>query len=388
MDERLSLIGGTGASRVALRRVCLVVGQLGLGGTEKQVVLLADGLRRHGVEVIVVVLFSTGPRADALRAAGVPVVEVNLPHLTDWRRLPAIAAGCGRFVAQLRRFRPDVVHAFLFHSYVLAAPIARLARVPVVVAGRRSLGDFKRHRRLALLLERLATGVTDLLVANADAVADDVRREERVPERKLAVIYNGLPPSAFVPTEPAELDAARPIVLCVANLKHYKGHSYLLEAIALLRDRGLPTTVVLVGDGPEHDTLRRQATRLDIDVRLLGSRTDVERLLARADVVVHPSLTEGMSNAVMEAMAVGLPVIATAVGGTPELLADGRGLLVPSADPMALADALHLVLSDGQVGARLGDRAREWCRNHLHADVMIERHLAIYDELLSQRCAA
>ena len=111
--------------RTRLRRVCLVIGGLGLGGAEKQLVLLAEGLSRRGIEVLVVVLDRTGPRGNALRTAGVPVVELHLPHLSDWWRLPRLVMGCRRFAALLRQFRPDVVHAFLFHSYVLAAPIVR-----------------------------------------------------------------------------------------------------------------------------------------------------------------------------------------------------------------------------------------------------------------------
>jgi glycosyltransferase involved in cell wall biosynthesis len=373
-----------GSQRQAALRVCLVIGQLGLGGTEKQVVLLAEGLRQRGVDVCVAVLTGDGPRGDALRAAGVPVVHLGLRPSPGWRVVPQFVAVLGRLTRHLRRFRPDVVHAFLFHSYVLGAPAARLAGVPAVIAGRRSLDDFTRGRPLALAVERIATALTQRLVANADAVAVRVRSTERVPDRKLSVIYNGLPPAAFEPAEAAELDTPHPVVLCVANLHSYKGHADLLAAAALLGDRGRPCTLALAGEGPQRVALRHLAGRLGIDVRLLGARTDVDRLLARADVVVLPSTTEGMSNAVMEAMAAGRPVVATAVGGTPELLAAGRGVLVAPGDPRALADALDEVLGDPAHAARLGRAAREWSRAHLSADTMVHRHLALYDELLER----
>jgi glycosyltransferase involved in cell wall biosynthesis len=388
VDEIVSLVEAGDARRTALPRVCLVIGQLGLGGTEKQVVLLAEGLRRRGIDVTVVVLTAEGPREHALREAGVPVVHLNLRQPGDWRALPCLVAALARLARYLRRSRPDVVHAFLYHSYVLAAPAARLARIPVLVAGRRSLDDFKRGRRLVLGVERIATRMTHLLVANAHAVADRARVTERVRADKLAVIYNGLPPAAFAEAEPARLDTAHPVVLCVANLKEYKGHAHLLDAAALLRDRGLPCTLVLAGEGPERGPLLGQAAGLGIDVRLLGARTDVDRLLARADAVVLPSLTEGMSNAVMEGMAAGRPVVATAVGGTPELLAGGRGVLVAPRDAAGLADAVERVLRDHEYAARLGRAAREWSRSQLHADTMVERHIALYERLLERRCAA
>ncbi len=372
----------------ACRRVCLVIGQLGLGGTEKQVVLLADGLRRNGLDVTVVVLAGPGPRDAELRTAGVPVVHLTQSGIRGRFAVPRSAMVLLRLVRVLRRHRPDVVHAFLFHSYVLTAPAARLARVPVVIAGRRSLDDFIRGRRVMLAAERVATALTDLLIANADAVARCVRAGEKVCAEKVAVVYNGLPPSAYSSAPPVSVDTSLPLLVCVANLLRYKGHRHLLDAAALLRDRGLPCTLALVGEGPERVAIRERAAALGIDVRLLGSRTDVAGLLAAADVVVLPSFTEGLSNAVMEAMAAGRPIVATAVGGTPELLADGRGLLVAPADPTGLATAIAALLRDPARAALMGARARQWSRLHLDVDTMVQRHLAIYEDQLAARCAA
>jgi glycosyltransferase involved in cell wall biosynthesis len=368
-------------------RVCLLIGQLGLGGAEKQVVLLAQGLRARGVDAQVLLMFTGGPRESGLRAAGVPVTHLGfVSSAAGPRMVPANAVAFARLVRHLRRTRPDILHAFLFHSYVTAAPAARLAGVRVLVAGRRSLGDFKRGRRVLLAVERLATGVTDLLVANAEAVAEDTRRHERVHPDKIVTVYNGLPDSAFEPAPPARLDTAEPVVLCIANLKRDKGHRFLLDAVARLRDQNLPCTLALVGDGPERRALEDQAGRLGIDVRFLGTRTDIEPLLARAHAVVLPSLHEGMSNAVMEAMAAGRPVVATDVGGTGELLRD-RGVLVRPSDGEALADGLGRVLRDPALAAHLGARARAWSLEHLHVDAMVDRHVHIYRELLERRCA-
>jgi L-malate glycosyltransferase len=383
MDELISVVDAApGRRRAASPRICLIIGQLGLGGTEKQVVLLAEGLHRRGIEVTVVVLTGEGPREAALRAAGVPVVHIGLQQPGDWTAVPRLFAAARRLTRYLRTARPDLVHAFLFHSYVLGALAARLAKVPVFVAGRRSLDDFKLGRRWVRYTEWCATRMTDLLVANAQAVAECARTTERVPADKLTVIYNGLPAEAFEPAQPVRLDTVDPVLLCVANLKSYKGHAILLEAAAILRERGMPCTLALAGDGPEREALDRQARELGVDARLLGSRTDVDRLLAAADIAVLPSLTEGLSNAVMEAMAAGKPVVATAVGGTPELLADGRGVLVPPGDPVALADALATVLLDPGYADRLGRAAREWSRTYLHADAMVAQHVVLYENLL------
>jgi L-malate glycosyltransferase len=363
-----------------------MIGQLGLGGTEKQIVLLAAGLRARGIDARVLTMFEGGAREQALRDAGVPIVRLGFTRLHPVMGVTGNAAAFARLVRLLRRDRPDVLHAFLLHSYLIAAPAARIARVPVLVAGRRSLGDFKQDRRLLLRLERLATRTTDLLIANAHAVAEDTREREHVPAEKISVVYNGLPDDAFTAWTPASIKTVHPMLLCVANLKAYKGHEHLLRAAALLRARGRPCTLVLVGEGEQRPQLERQARQLHLDVRFLGACTEVGPLLARADVVALPSLHEGMSNAVMEAMSAGRPVVATAVGGTPELLRD-RGILVPPGDPSALASAIDALLADPGRGASLGAAARRWSRMNLSADSMVEEHVRIYSDLLELRCA-
>jgi glycosyltransferase involved in cell wall biosynthesis len=380
-------VAGRGVTPARPTRVCLMIGQLGLGGAEKQLVLLARGLRERSVETSVLVMFDGGPGEEALREAGIPVVRLGFRvTAARWRMPSANVMAFLRLVAHLRTMAPDVLHAFLFHSYLSAAPAARLARVPVLVAGRRSMGEFAEGHRLFQALERAATRATDFLIANALAVAENTRCRERVPRDKISVVYNGLPDSAFEPVPPASLITESPVVLCVANLIAYKGHRFLLDGIARLQEQGHACTLALVGDGPERPALEAQAGRLGIDARFLGARRDVPALLARADVFVLSSLHEGMSNAVMEAMAAGRPVVATEVGGSGELLR-GRGVLVPPADPDALADGLRQVLTDPRSARRLAERAREWSRVHLRADAMVDQHVRIYLELLEARCA-
>jgi glycosyltransferase involved in cell wall biosynthesis len=367
-------------------RVCLMAGRLGLGGAEKQVVLLARGLHERGVPTTVLTMVDGGEREAELTAAGVPVVHLGFRTRAAGRwRWPANLAAFVRTVRCLRRIDPDVLHAFLPTALLAAAPAGRLAGTPALVAGRRGLGDHDRRGPLRRMAGRLVGRMADLVVANAQAVADDARVRDRIPPDRLVVVPNGLPDQAFAPADPAELDTGAPVVLCVANFWPYKGHRHLLDAIARLRDDGLSCTLALAGSRAEgdpscRDVIERQARRLRIDVRFLGQRTDVRRLLARADVFALPSLTEGMSNAVMEAMAAGRPVVATDVGGTRELLGD-CGVLVPPGDPGALAAALGAVLGDPALAARLGAAARARCRARFHVDAMVDRHVRIYQAL-------
>jgi len=381
--------GHSPPSLLPVRRVVLLIGQLGIGGAEKQVVLLARGLHERGIDTRVWALFGDTEtyHGDMLRREGIPVVDLGLRRCRKVRYVLPNFARLASIIMRLRRERPDIVHAFLFHAYIAGVPVARMARVPVFVAGRRSLGNFKEGRPVALAVERLATRFTDLIIANAEAVAQDTLRRERVRGDKLEVVCNGLAEQAFVQVSPVVVETVYPVVLCVANLKRDKGHRYLLEAMSHLQIGGRPCTLLLAGDGAERPSLERDAARLRIDVRFLGRCEDVRPLLARADVVAHPSLEDGMSNAVMEAMAAGRPIVATSVGGTPELLAE-RGLLVPAADPVELAEGIARILADHALAARLGEEARKWSQEHLSTATMVDRHVRIYSRLLERTCAA
>ncbi|MDP4511945.1 glycosyltransferase [Nonomuraea turcica] len=375
------------SNRPSLRCVAFLIGQLGRGGAEAQISMLAQGLHRRGIEVHMFLVSAGGPHEATLRAAGIEI------HHLGFARLPSgvpdlvrCLKGFVRLIAFLRRIRADVLHAYLFEGRVLGPPAARLARVPLMVAGRRCAGEPEQRHRWVVALERAMIRMTDHVVANAIAVAEEARMIVKIPPQKLSVIYNGLQVSAFDQAEPEFIDTDLPVVVCVARLSPQKGHRFLLDAASRLQRRGRPCTFLFVGEGQEHHRLRELANELEVDVRFLGDRSDVNALLASADVAVLPSLWEGLSNAIMEAMAAGLPIVATAVGGTPELL-DGRGLLVPASDGEALADGIARVLDNPELAASMSCAAHAWARKNLDADLMIDQHLDLYGRLASIRKA-
>lgn len=365
--------------------VLLVVPRLALGGTERQIALLAGGLRRCGIDARVVVLFSGGARERDLRAQDVPYVVLGLPDSPGelWR-LPRRLI---RLYRLLRQVRPAVVHAFLFEAYVLLPPVARLARVPVVVAGRRALSAYKGSRRWAFWLERAANRFVDVFVANAIAVAQDTASVEHVAAERIVVIPNAVDEESFVPPLAAAEFGPGPVVVCVANLFPYKGHVVLLRAAQQLASAGVPFRLVLIGDGPARGELEREARERDVDVQFLGQRSDVAAFLEAADIVVLPSLHEGMSNAVLEAMALGCAVVATDVGGTAEALGSAGVLCRPN-DVGDLADALRRVLGDSVLRDSLGVAARDRARREFSVEQLVERHIAVYGRATDVRTSA
>ncbi|GAA4229509.1 glycosyltransferase involved in cell wall biosynthesis [Streptosporangium album] len=368
-------------------RVFYMIGTMGIGGAESQVVLRAKELRARGVDSRVLLLFDGGPFEAVLQDAGVPVVHLRFRTISTvgwWQALfCGIAAFC-RLVRLLRQARPHVLHAHLFHSYAIGVPAGRLAGVPLVVAGRHTPLMIIGWGRLTSLVDKAANHLADHIIPVSQSIADELASRFHV-RHKISVIRNGLPPVAFLPQSPASLETKSPVVVCVSRLHSLKGHCYLLDATALLERRGLRCTVVLIGDGPERGNLEKQAERLGIDVRFLGFRTDVGAWLARADIMAHPTLAEALGNCIMEAMAAGLPTVSTNVGGVPELLGENRGLLVPPADVTALADAIQRLLTDHVLAKQLSASARAWAVDNLTSEKLVNRYLSTYSRLMHQK---
>ena len=217
--------------------------------------------------------------------------------------------------------------------------------------------------------DRIGSAFEWSLVSAVGVVSHAAFLNLRVPcaREKLSVVHNGIAPVAYSRTkrEAARGDLAvsgRFVGVIVARLSGLKGHATLLRSLNRLRAEGIDLTLLIAGDGAQRSELEREARDLSLDdriVRFLGARSDVEHLLRAADFFVLPSDTEGLPLSVLEAMAHGLPIVASNVGGIPELIDDGKeGLLIPPADPVALAAAIRRLSDDPELGRKLGDAAR------------------------------
>ena len=332
------------------------------GGTENQLILLLERLDRSRVFPSVACLRPS----DYLErlAREVPVTMLDVPVFRGAR----LVGGVRRARAWVRRERLDVVLTFFRDANVVATLGARWAGVPVV-SGRRNLGYWHTPREIHIL--QVLNRFTRLFVANSDAVREQTVRREGVPPERIRVIPNAVDVERFRPAAPGEREtlrtrlgfpAAGPLIGCVANLRPVKGHRVLIEAFAAVCARVPDARLALVGEGPLENSLRERARELGVldRVHFLGLRQDVPDLMRAFDTLVLASHSEGFSNALLEAMASGLPTVATAVGGNPELLADeGLGVLVPASDPVAMAVALGDLLTSPDRCRRLGAAARD-----------------------------
>jgi len=322
-----------------------------MGGAERQMLQLIEGLVSRRVRCAVFVLNDEGPLRKPLDRLGVEVRSINLrPASSRLGKIAAIAGGVVRLWWTAVRLRPDAINAYLPLTSFMGAVAGRLALVPLVVTCRRALGTHQDRRPIWRLVDRVTNSLSHAVVANSLAVANDTVARDRIEPRKITVIRNGLvaaerPSPESLAAVRAELGVgpAEAAIVTVANLIPYKGHADLIDAMALLRS--LPLKLFIVGrdDGIGKDLTQRIDRRgLGQRVVLLGERNDVDRILPAMDLFVLASHEEGCSNALIEAMAAGVPVVATDVGGNPEALEHGRfGTLVPPHDPVRLAEAIE-----------------------------------------------
>jgi len=378
-------------------KVLFAIGTLDVGGAERQLVELASRLDPAQFTAVVCVLgeepsLQGGPLASTLRQRGVKVHYLGFRGFRTRSRLHVISAmrSMVRLWTIMRREQPMIFHGVLFWSYVTGTVIAAAARVPLVVASRRSLGLFKAGKSHYLLVERLTNRMTDLFIANSEAVRQDVIAQEGVEPGRIIVIYNGLDTGLYGPqdaTVTSELQLGPgPVVVVVSNFIEYKGHRFFFEAWRDVVARHRHAVAILAGDGltrPEWERWCREEG-LSSSVRFVGVRHDVPRLLSAADVYVHVSLQEGYSNAVLEAMAASLPIVATAVGGNVEALDHERtGLLVPASSAAALGEAINRLLEDSALARRLGEAARSAVERRHQMSGMVREYEDAYERLAS-----
>jgi len=361
-------------------RVLLVVDSLDGGGAERHVVGLAVELARRGHQVTVacsVVAGGRGPaHADlvaALTRAGVPVVALTR-RLAKRRVSPAFARGLRRLV---RAGGYDVVHAHIWASTVAAAVATAGTGVPLLLTEHTEAPWRSPAQRLA---SRWVYARARAILAVSSAIATLLRHGYGVPADRVRTVLPAVVTLAGTPARPTPADpvgaAGRgPVVGLVCRLAPEKGGDVLLRAAALLRPALPDLRVTVVGDGPVRPTLEALARRLGLAgaVAFHGFRPDAARLMAGLDVLAVPSRSDGSPLVVLEALTAGVPVVASAVGGIPDQVCDGReALLVPPGDAVALAAALRAVLTDPARARALGAAGRRRAAGLSHGRMVDE----------------
>jgi len=347
-------------------RLLTFLSNFNIGGTEKQVLYLLQNLDPERFDLHVACLKRYGPLLNLVEASGLPLSEYRIESFWKYATIRQQL----RFAHYIRRHQIDIVHSYGFYTNMFAIPAARLAAAPLTVASIRDTGAYltevqKRAQRMACLM-------TNHILVNAEAVkrwlVDTGYRGD-----KITVIRNGI--VLFNPPAPNTRHAVRrefgipldaPVVGVHSRLSPVKGIDYLLQAARAILARFPETRFLIIGDDGLHNTYKQvledQASFLGIreSVIFTGFRLDVPALLSAVDISVLPSLTEGLSNSLLESMAASRPVVATRVGGNLEIVDEGRsGLLVPPKDPAAIAQAICRLIADPNLARSFGQAGRE-----------------------------
>ncbi|MEM7129624.1 MAG: glycosyltransferase [Chloroflexota bacterium] len=407
-------------------RVVHFITELSNGGAQNALLRLLTNLDRARFEATVVCLYNGNEAVgEGIRGIGIEVIDLGMGN-QKWR-----FGAFPRLYGLLRTIRPTILHTWLFHANLPGRVLGRLAGIPIVICSERTMameGEW-RYR-----LNRLTIGMVDCTIAVSHNVRDFCVDHIKMPAQKVTVIPNGVivPNSLSYPLQDdlekddlgqegsdwtnvqketarvklglcqsasvennyhiagnslkRELDSAVEdgyVIGAVSRLYPVKGVNYLVEALVHVDKAEL----VVIGDGTDENILKQLAEELGVASRIhwLGNRNDVPELLMGFDLFVQPSLHEGMPNTVLEAMAAGLPVVATAVGGTPEVVVDGEtGLLVEPANPKALSAGINRLIADPILRNRFGQAGYKRVKESFSVENMVNATTQLYTKLLRQ----
>lgn len=359
-----------------------LITELDTGGAQKVLLQLLSRLDRQRFSPSVACLYNgAGAVAQEIRALGIRVTDLGMT--ARWR-----VDALWRLYRSLRKERPAILHTHLFHANMPGRVLGRLAGIPVIISTEHSMGMESEWR---YRVNRLTHPLADRVVCVSPQIAKFVAQHVRIPEDKTVIIPNGIDLQRFesLPDKHSARAALglpfdHPLICTVARLDPVKRLDNLLGAVARLPE----VRLVVVGEGQERCRLTRLASELGVEQRaqFVGSQRDVLPWLAASDLFVLSSDWEGLSMAVLEAMAAGLPVVAMETGGMPDVVLPGvTGRLVPPGQVDALAQAIAGLLDDAGLRQDMGRAAAKRVADSFSLDQMAERTVRLYDELLVQK---
>lgn len=293
----------------------------------------------------------------------------------------------------IRRFHPDIVNSHLFRSTLVAAPLAKRLGVPRVVETYHGREAWRRGAiKGSFGVDRAVARWVDRVIAVSEAAREFLVRTKGIPAAKVVVVPNGRDLSIFKPGGDREairrelgLGPHTPVIGIIGRLEEQKGHVFALDGLSMVVSEFPEARLLVVGEGSLRGRLEAHArsARLAAHVLFTGFRRDVPRLIDAMDVVALPSLYEGMPLTAIEASAMAKPIVATAVDGTAEVVQDGTtGLLVPPGDPVALAEAIRVILRNSTRAKEMGEAGRRWVRARFDLDRQVEATARRYREVL------
>ena len=378
-------------------KVLQLITELDVGGAERGLLSLVKKLNGNRYDVMVAYLKGEGRLAGDFRNAGIKVFDLKMENRMD---LGAVIC----LYRLLKREKVRVLHTHLIQADICGFLAGKMAGVPVIISTKHNPDEFRKRHSIPVWLDGIFANRSDRIIAVSNAVRDFLIKWERISEDKFTVIHNGIELEEFTSLEKKHepfsranntditakkkelgIDSSSQVVGTVGRLDEQKGHKFFLEAIPEILKRVHRVKFLIVGDGPLRGKLEKLSEKLEIrqNVIFTGIRHDIQDILAIMDVFVLPSIFEGFGIVLLEAMAMKKAIVASRIGGIPEIVDDGlTGILVEPANPSEIANSIIILLKNPEKAHEIGDAGKTAVEKRFTANAMAKKVEEVYDKAL------
>lgn len=368
-------------------KVLQFISDMNVAGAQMVLFNLTKGLLERGNYCPLICTTAWGALADEAEKIGIRVLLLNQDRVFDTSLITELGS-------LIRKSKISIVHSHMWSANLYSGILFALTKKPIFIVTEHGRHTLKKKRRI--LMNRFIVKEADAVITVSDQLRKDMIDFGKVSPNKITTIENGIDLNRFNGNrldrkeirKKLDLEISTPVIGIVGNLTEVKGHRYFLEAASVISKHKPDARFLIVGDGVLREQLENQAHRLGIaqKVSFLGRRSDVPEILSALDVFVLSSEFEGIPNALLEAMAMGKPVVATKVGGVPEIVEDGyTGITVSPKNSLTLAEAITRLLKDNMLSMQMGYKASKVIRERFNVSLMVDRYEALYDNLLHRK---
>jgi len=367
-----------------MTRICYIIGQLGLGGAERQLYELVKGINNNNFEPIVISLSQDGYWSSGLKRLNVQVIELRRRKNRDLLRF-------FKLIKLIKVLTPQIVHTYMFDANFYGRIAAILTRVPIIIASERNLPQIGKEKgRCQIFIDKLLAVFSHAIICNSYQASTTLLKKYSFDSKKIITIHNGIDIQDFLKENGTitEKKSTQQVVGTIGRLSAQKNYKLFLDMIKNISDRSKKRIkYLLVGEGILENELRRYARYLSIESNVIftGQRRNIPQLLKNLDVFVLTSSFEGLPNVIMEAMLAGIPVVTTDVGGCNELVVDGvTGFLCPLNDVGLLVEKVIYLLDNKEAATCMGENGRKRITAYFGIDRMVKRTEYVYETLLER----
>lgn len=359
-------------------KLCFMTGTLDPGGTEKQILLLCRYINREKFNLCII-SFRGGRMEKEFEKENVPVRVIGKHYRFDLLAL-------FKLILVFLKIKPDILHTFIFTSNTWGRIAGIVVRVPVIISSERSTDPWKKNHHF--FIDKFLGFFTDKIVCNSVSVKSHYEKKLGQISRKLIVIKNGIDLERFSFDNSKPVQKKEKIVLTVSRLSPEKGIQFLIESAKIVLKKTKDVKFLIAGEGPLRNELESLIKKYKIQdwVIFSGYIKDIENLISESDVVILPSLWEGLPNILLEAMAMKKPVIATDVGGVREIVKNGEnGFIVKPACAREIAERIIEVFSDEKNSLRMGESGYKFVKENFDVQKMVSSYQCLYTQLVARR---